>query len=53
MIAVDQVGDLSTDTFDFASLEYNEKHDDHFVEDYKLKLTDPSTCPEEKYENKK
>ena len=49
VIAVDQVGDLSSDTFDFDSLEMGLKHDDHFVEDYKMKLTDPSTCPLAKY----
>ena len=48
VIAVDQVGDLSTDTFDFSTLQYNRFHDDHFAKDYKLKLTNPSTCPYEK-----
>eukprot|EP00111_Clytia_hemisphaerica_P018504 TCONS_00054759-protein len=45
VIAVDQVGDLSSDTFDFDTLEIGQEHDDHFISDYKLKLTDPSTCP--------
>jgi len=47
-IVVDQVGDLSADTFDFESLEYGTTHDNHFKEEFYLKLTDPSTCPKEK-----